>query len=492
MSTPYDLPTDMDALFAVDERDFPQPPAPPESPARREQHTNTTTVPVSPGDDELVGSELRLSQWLDYERRIFNDNNPPVQYGQIMDIARYCMVNPISLLTVMAQRALCCMPAGTDQKVLNSPGSVNTLVAIAGHPGTGKGVTINAAANNLTVWADLEQHRKIELQVSPLGSGEGIAAALQPVQDSEHAAPSPHEPLLFCTTEVTELGTLMGRTGSTLRSTLLKLYSGEALGARNKNEVVNVSPMSYTTGVLIGVQPDTAGVILGGDDNGMADRFIWTEAVAPTQPDEHILTTPPSLEVFTPTGIGQGFTFPTDIRREVWDNLREVRSGRVRARGGGHRDQTRVKLACGLALLRSEREVSHDDWHRAGLIIEVSELIARRYVQHQRNRLVEALAEKHDRDDEAKTLRYRQHVVKQVNRIVDALRDSDNVAKSSLYNNVGRYRQAFNTALETLEIHEVVVVTGRDSQGNGGYLSPGAGYSQSVIDQIKTEYMNDH
>jgi hypothetical protein len=163
---------------------------------------------------------------------------------------------------------------------------------------------------------------------------------------------------------------LQSRTGATLAETLRRAAVGETLGQTNASEERTryIPAGSYSMGLLIGLQPSVATVLLSDTETGTPQRFWWAWSIDPTVPDEAPdwpgeLNIPVVLEkLHEPVDI----TFPKRIR----DELRRERVARVRgelevAELDGHAGLMKVKMAALLALLDGRRAVTEDDWSLA-------------------------------------------------------------------------------------------------------------------------------
>lgn len=396
-------------------------------------------------------SVLNNEQWAQLEYELFSDAGEALV--SIRDWARGRLLPPVGAVVMSAHRVLSAVPAGTTFDAGGGSGSLNTLVALVGRPGQGKDRLAAAVAGALVVTDGRGLVHPVE---AALGSGEGVAARCAPERgpDAQEDDPgTPPTPVIFGESEAGKVETLMNRQGSTLRQTIMSIYSGNALGSSNKNEQMTVPRNSYTAGLWVGVQPDKAGALLGGADDGLAHRFIWTELVDPFAVDEHSSAT--LRAVCLPDGLKrEGVTFPQAVVEQTRKALYETVKFGARGNHHGHRHQTRLKLAAGLALLRSDRVVNMDDWHRAGVLMDYSDRVRAWCLDHLEQQIIVDEAKRVERRDQADDEVHRNRVERNRRRILEALADDstqDPVKWSPLMQaRPSRERGAMSEALQQL------------------------------------------
>lgn len=384
-------------------------------------------------------SALTAAGWADLHRQVFDGDSEALTV--LHDWARGNYQPPIGTVIMSALWALSSLPAGTTFNAGIGDGCLNTLVALVGRPGQGKDSLAARVAGNLRIVQGALTISPVE---ASLGSGEGVAARCAPDSESGTAA----EPVIFGESEAGRMETLMNRQGSTLRQTIMSIYSGNQLGTSNKNEATYVPRNTYTAGLWVGVQPDKAGALLGGADDGLAHRFIWTELLDPghTTPDD----VPQLLPVVIPDDIGMGFTYPEEVISETRTNSRNTLMFGAEGDHMGHRHQTRLKLAAGLALLRSTREVSSDDWQRAGALMDYSDTVRQWCLRHMSTVQDLAEIEREQRRERVKEAVSRGKAQKAWDKIVAALSQHERVNRADLYRAARRYRDEFNAAYEQM------------------------------------------
>jgi hypothetical protein len=259
--------------------------------------------------------------------------------------------------------------------------SLNLFAASVGPSGAGKS-TGKDCVRDLMPPADDDFRDGL-----PVGTGEGIAETFMGTVDEatgelHKVGPYKGDPVMrkvrkqvrhnafFYIDEGQTLQQLQSRTGATLAETLRRAAVGETLGQTNASEERTryIPAGSYSMGLLIGLQPSVATVLLSDTETGTPQRFWWAWSIDPTVPDEAPdwpgeLNIPVVLEkLHEPVDI----TFPKRIR----DELRRERVARVRgelevAELDGHAGLMKVKMAALLALLDGRRAVTEDDWSLA-------------------------------------------------------------------------------------------------------------------------------
>lgn len=443
-----------------------------------EHSTTPPTAVPRPAATPAPRSAYSVTQWEQLEHDVFDGAGDALT--QIREHARAKVLAPIPFLLLSAQRALTALPAHACFDAGLGRGSLNTFIMLVGKPGEGKDATAAGVREGLTVSHD---GRELIVRDFGLGSGEGVVALLQEGPEGE-----PSEPVLFGASEIGQMSSLMDRKGATLRPSLLSVYSGNPLGFSNKNERTYVKANSYSAGVWIGCQPDKAGAVLDGPDDGLKHRFIWTEMLDPlttltvdTLPDIH----PALRPVEVPASIMQGkpFTYHRDIVMETRQNsLDRVKFG-MQHDAQGHRHQTRLKLAAGLALISSRARVSLDDWHRAGVLMDYSDAVLARCQAHLDQERVKEEADRLMLREDAEDSLTASRRAKARRLILDALATAEGnpVEWTPIHRRARRFREEFVAVAEELEF-EGVIFSEEEHLDNGKvrrWVSPGPRYKAS-------------
>lgn len=239
-----------------------------------------------------------------------------------------------------------------------------------------------------------------------IGSGEGIAEQYMGTVEEEtgtmvvkgrgrNAQPEPEmrqvrravrHRAFFYVDEGEALTKLMHeRSGATLGPTLRTAWSGGTLGQANatQDRYRFVPARSYTTGIVIGYQPETAVSMLADVGPGTPQRFLWLGAQDTEMPDE-LYEMPEPITVPPESGQGpQIIRFPAEIKR--WLRRQHVAKHRGEVEVDpmdSHEPLMRCKLAALLCWLDGRHEVDRSDWVLGGMIWSVSCAIRDRLIRH--------------------------------------------------------------------------------------------------------------
>ncbi|MEP9391154.1 hypothetical protein ABLE94_02695 [Gordonia sp. VNK1] len=288
--------------------------------------------------------------------------------AHVLAHARASMVSPWSLLgSVLARVIVSTGPDVVLPAIIGGPASLNLVVALVGSSAAGKDTT-ESAARTCTDLPDIAE--------LPLGTGEGVGRTF-----AEPPAPRKDQPpveridrALLTATEVDTVAAIAARQGSTLLPTLRQLYSGSTLGAANSSpdRRVIVPAHTYRAAVIVGVQPERAG-ILAADTAGTRQRVLWMPTADHDTPDE---TPEPVAPLRVERSLrGRVLVVPDEVADRIRAHRRAVlREDSDVDLGDGHRMLTRLKVAAGLMLLDSRHtDIEMDDWALAGAIMRVSD-----------------------------------------------------------------------------------------------------------------------
>lgn len=297
----------------------------------------------------------------------------------LRDFARARRRNPWAVTDVALVRASCLIPPGTAlPPQAGGRASLNLFVALAGPSGAGKGTSESAARDAIEFhWHD---GTVVDIPELPLGSGEGIARTFMPPKDDAEQVHT----AIFSVPEIDTAAGLFARSGSTIESELRKVFSGEQLGFTNAqaHTRTRVPAHTYRAGLILGVQPKRAGVLLDGQDGGTPQRLVWAPVLDPDMPDERPVE--PVRQVVTQPGFSGDLVVP-DIARDAIDAHQiAMHRGQVDPLDG-HRLLVQLKVAAALMVLdnRDTAAINEEDWHLAGLVMAVSNA-TRQWVQNER------------------------------------------------------------------------------------------------------------
>lgn len=275
--------------------------------------------------------------------------------------------------------------------------SPNLFLALVGGSGGGKGASEGAAEDAVTFLTPTGE--PYPLPKLPIGSGEGIARTF--MGDPEDRVWS----AIFGAPEVSTLGALFQRAGSTLEGEVRKMYSGEQLGFTNsqKHTRTLVKAHDYRAGMILGVQPRLAQALMAGADGGTPQRFIWMPTTDPGAPDEPPVCPEPKV-IVSPSATGC-IRVPQEARGAIRRHrLAVLRDEPLEDPLAGHKMLTQLKVATALAVLdhregQGHREghrlaVSPEDWQLAGTVMAVSDRVAAQVLDEMHSAEMEAAAQR--------------------------------------------------------------------------------------------------
>lgn len=278
-----------------------------------------------------------------------------------------------TLAMVILQVIAATPPTVVLPPLLGGKASLNTMLALVGKSGLGKGVAAAVARDAVII----HDHAGFEVVIpsEPLGSGEGIAQQFCDEDQPKRA--------IFSTTEIGTVGAVKSRVGSTLMPTLRAAWSGEELGARNAATTTTrrVPAHSYRCCVWFGVQPNLAHILRGDEESagGTPQRIIWLPAGV-DNPDWHMLGKdwPGTFTVTLPkfdTRAGNVIKVPDTLKTDVfatWERVQKSGMFPTAHDESTHQLLVREKLAAGLAIMDGRLEISDDDWQLAADIVQWS------------------------------------------------------------------------------------------------------------------------
>lgn len=274
-------------------------------------------------------------------------------------------------------------------------GSLNLFAAVVAGSGVGKtsggkiARELVAVPQHLDTAADDGKPRFHD--GLPLGSGEGMAEAFMgtvrretgeidkkgtPV--TERVRTQVRRNAFFSVDEGEQLTRTGERSGSTIGPTIRSAWVGELLGQANASEDrIRVLPAgTYSLGMLVGYQPETAAPLLADSGPGTPQRFIWCSGHDPNVPTERT-THPgplclPLTDLYTAPMVGVMHA-DDSICEELWARTVALSHGELTiAPLDAHEPLMRSKLAALLALLDGRDHIRRDDWDLSLLCWETS------------------------------------------------------------------------------------------------------------------------
>lgn len=272
------------------------------------------------------------------------------------------MCSPWAVLAHTAARALTTVrPCVTLPPLIGGPGSLNWFAAITAASGGGKGSAASAA--RLLIPARVESRG--------LGSGEGLLAVFGNTDDD--GVPE-HEAMMFTADEIDTITALSQRTGNTMMAILRSGFSGEdlSLSYAAKDKRRHIEAHHYRMTLVISVQPERAGGLLGDAGGGTPQRFMWFPGT-----DSRITAAPPweagalTLPNLTEWLYPRELTIPDEARELILTERVKAMRGETDALDG-HALFVREKFAYALAILDGRIEMTSEDWELSGIASDVS------------------------------------------------------------------------------------------------------------------------
>lgn len=272
--------------------------------------------------------------------------------------------------------------------------SLNLFVALVGASGTGKssGVQVGKRLMNPPPAMDFRDGL-------PIGSGEGIAEVFmgtveQPTGEFHKNGRLKGDPIMvsvraqvrhnafFYVDEGKTLTRLMNdRSGSTLGETIRSAAVGQTLGQTNasKDNSRYIPGGSYSMGMLVGFQPETAAPLFEDTAEGTPQRFLWGVVSDPSIPDEPC-EWPGELtawrvaiaKVVGPTLVTFDKEITTELRRVDLANARGERPAEDVGPLDSHAPVMKIKVASLLAVLSGRLHVTVQDWALAEMVWKAS------------------------------------------------------------------------------------------------------------------------
>lgn len=293
-------------------------------------------------------------------------------------------------------------------------GSLNLYAALIGKSGVGKSKAADEAYRliHLPTYLDNSALGNFRDRIG-LGTGEGIPEAYMGWVEretgelkrngdpkTEKVRDQVRHNVFFYVDEGESLTRTIERTGTTIGPALRTAWLGATLGQSNAREETTrqIPAGSYSMGLVIGYQYDTAQPLLADVGPGTPQRFLWMSATDPTvpaRPPER----PATFRLPLCNGKGRPATgvigCDETIRIELWErNLARVHGEEEDDEHDSHIVLMRAKVACLLAVLDGRMHVNADDWELARVVYETSSAV--------RNSLIAYGKEKAAKDQEQK------------------------------------------------------------------------------------------
>ena len=206
---------------------------------------------------------------------------PELAYVHALARARRC--SPEAVLGMVLLRVIMSVPPSVVlPPLIGGPASVNLFVGLTGPSGTGKGSALKLARE---IVPDLPEPRGFH--TVGLGSGEGLQHQYMFWDKDTKEYVRIRDKVLFTAEEAETVSALKARTASTLLPELRKAAMGEDLGFAyaDKAKALRLPPHTYRLGVMLGIQPSSAGWLVDDHGTGTPQRFLYLSAPDPGAPD---------------------------------------------------------------------------------------------------------------------------------------------------------------------------------------------------------------
>jgi hypothetical protein len=284
----------------------------------------------------------------------------------VRDFARARRTAPWAVLAVVLARVVgACDPGLVLPPLIGGRASLNLYVALVGASGAGKDSALAVAEDAVPLVG-------VTLPLVHPGSGEGIAHAYMR-RDKGDLVQHTHRVLLVAP-EVDSLGALANRRGSTLLPELRRAWTGASLGFQYADPTrrLAVPAHAYRLCLVVGVQPRRAAALLDDQDAGTPQRFVWAHVTDAQAPDVAPLAPEPRPWRPTPSLCAAGEFVVCDQARAELDaaHLARVRGGHDEL--DAHAGLARLKIAAAFALWQRRTDITPDDWHLAGRVLDHS------------------------------------------------------------------------------------------------------------------------
>ncbi|MFE7446828.1 hypothetical protein ACFU7X_40970 [Streptomyces chartreusis] len=276
--------------------------------------------------------------------------------------------------------------------------SLNLFGGVVGPSGIGKSTGVEVADRLLPAPSELDFRDGL-----PVGSGEGLAEVFMGVVEEETGevrrkggTDTPvtvtvrkqvrHNAFFYVDEGKAITRLMQERSGSTLGETLRSAAVGQTLGQTNASKDTSryIPSGSYSMGMLVGFQPETAAPLFEEVAEGTPQRFVWVQVIDPSIPDvqppwpgelhawRDAATVPPGDDASRFVLVSFDESIKAELRAA---DLAKVR-GQVDVSEQNPFDSQapvmRVKLASLLAILAGRRHVNTEDWRLALLLWQAS------------------------------------------------------------------------------------------------------------------------
>jgi hypothetical protein len=285
-------------------------------------------------------------------------------------------------------------------------GSLNLFVAVIGKSGRGKSTAATLAKKLIRTPASLSTERFRDSL--GIGSGEGLAELYTGWKSEDDTSRAPKNDGTYYKIKVKRklrdnafvyvdegqtLNQQGKRQGNIVLPTIRSAWNGETLGQSNAREETtrHVPAGSYSLGMVIGYQKDTAQELLGDTAPGTPQRFVMCSATDPTvplEPPEHPGYLDVSLDGGPSVPLTGTITFDQEINHELWQQNHAKVTGAEEddADLDSHEPLMLSQLSALLCLLDGRRMVTLEDWALAKIMYATSRAVVDDLVEYGREK----------------------------------------------------------------------------------------------------------
>lgn len=273
---------------------------------------------------------------------------------------------------------------------VGSPACMNMFAILLGASGSGKSSAAWIPRKLLPAPARIDF-----LDELPLGSGEGIAEAYmgeQQVETDEVFRSGPrkgerktetvrmqvrHNALFYADEGEALTKQLFGRNGATVGESLRRAWTGGTIGQFNGHKINTrvIDSGTYSLGMVVGFQPETALPLLEDAPAGTPQRFLWCSSIDPSIPEDVVDEPGPlNLELIRRGfGVEPKATFAAALLRQIRVDDRARATGELKLPPlDAHRPLMLVKLSVLFAILDNRLDVTVEDWQLAETLWDTS------------------------------------------------------------------------------------------------------------------------
>ncbi|HEY0640479.1 MAG TPA: hypothetical protein VGD67_22850 [Pseudonocardiaceae bacterium] len=309
--------------------------------------------------------------------------------AHIRQAARARIASPDAVLLCALARIASIAPHTADAGI--GPFGTPIYAAVVAPSGVGKSKAHTTAADliELPQWANNPDHYR----EAGIGSGEGLAELFMGTvtDEDENGKKKPRRAqvrhhALVVVDEGEKLTKLAERSGSTVGSALRAAWTGARLGEAGAAQETqrNIPARTYSLGVVLAYQLETAGPLLADADAGTPQRIVWASARDPHARTG--VTWPGPLTIDATWQRHTPITYPDSVTRWVQDDQIARQQDTYTADPlDAHEPLQRLKLAAALALLGGRTTVNEEDWRLAATIWRTSCHVRNAVITHGRN-----------------------------------------------------------------------------------------------------------